>query len=158
MPKSIAYGQPTIVLASAARTTSSNSGSLKDTANVIPVSDSVALYLNVTALTGAGPAVTFECWVDTSVDGGTTWFTAYKWTSVTTSTATRRITCRTNGIGPAENGWECNAATSVTAVTTSNTVLAADHRIRWEINGATSAGTATFAVYALAQPPGSASY
>ena len=155
MPSQTYFGQPTILAAGGtARTTSSQTANLKDTANQIPASDAVAFILNVTALSGAGAAVNLDVWIDTSWDGATTWMTAYKFTRVTTSTATLRIDTRTNGKGLGEVGSQESVITYTTGALNTNTVLAADQRVRWEIGGASSLGSATFGVFALSIPPG----
>ncbi len=153
MSEQIYAGLGRTILASAARTTSTNSGNLRDTTGGIPASDAIAVILNVTALTGAGPAVTLDVWVDTSPDGGTTWFEAFKFANVPTSTISLRIDSRSNGIGSTAVGTVSTVTTTGTAALNTNTVLARDQRVRWEILGATSAGSATFAVYAIVMPP-----
>ena len=146
-------GIPFVLLASAARTTSTNSGNLKDTSTSCPVSDSLTFILNVTALAGNGTAPTLDVWIDTSWDGGTTWLTAYKFTRVSTSTATLRIDTRDTGLGVTEAGVQTSVITSTTGAVNSNTIIARDCRVRWEILAAYS-GSATFGVFGLAMPPG----
>lgn len=153
MGKSLFRGQGVNLLASAARTTSSNSGNLKDTVNGLPACDAMALYLSVTALTGNQGVPVLDVWLDTSPDGGTTWFTAYKWSRVTSSTAVRRIDARTTGLGVTEAGLENNAAAS-TGTCWANTVLTNDIRVRWEETGANFSNSATFSVWAICMPPG----
>lgn len=152
MPKSIYRGQGITLLASSARTTSTNSGNLKDTAAAIPASEAVAFLLSVTANAGGG-APLLDVSIDTSPDGGTTWFLAYKFAQVTTSAGLRRINVRTTGIGIAEAGTEASVALTTTAATSNNTVLSPDVRVRWELTGAASP-SATFAVFAIAMPAG----
>lgn len=154
MAHALYRGQPIELLAAAARTTSSNSGNLKDTAANIPASEAVVFLVNVTALAGTGGAPVLDVWVDTSPDGGTTWFTAFKFAQITTSTAARRLNVRTTGIGIAEAGTEASVATSVTSATSNNTVLAPDIRVRWETSGSNAGLTSTFGVWAIAMPPG----
>ena len=156
MATAVSRGVPIALLAAAARTTSSNSGNLKDTSAAIPACEAVAFLLDVTALSGTGsPAPVLDVWIDTSPDNGTTWFTAFKFAQVTTSTGARRLNVRTTGIGITEAGTEASVATSVTSATNANTVLAPDVRVRWEITGVTASGTSTFGVWAIAMPAGS---
>jgi hypothetical protein len=156
MAKSLFRGQAIQLLAAAARTTSSNSGNLRDTVGNIPASEAIAFLINVTTLTIAGPspAAALDVWIDTSPDGGTTWFLAYKFAQITSSTAARRLNVRTTGIGIAEAGTEASVATSVTAATSNNTVLSPDIRVRWEITGGTNSASSNFGVWAIAMPPG----
>ena len=156
MAKANYRGQAIQLLAAAARTTSSNSGNLINTSGNIPASEAVVFLINVTTLTIAGtsPAAALDVWIDTSPDGGTTWFLAYKFAQITSSTAARRMNVRTTGIGIAEAGTEASVATSVTTATVNNTVLAPDIRVRWEITGGTSAASSNFGVWAICMPPG----
>ncbi len=155
MPNALSRAIVRTLRASATTTTSSNSGNLKDTANDIAVSDSCSFILNVTNLGGTPSAANLDVWIDESFDGGTTWCIAYKFGRVTTSTSTMRIDTRTTGLGYGEAGVQTGVLTTSTVTINQNTVLAEDTRIRWEIGGASSAGTATFGVYQVAMPPGS---
>jgi len=155
MAKANYRGQAIQLLAAAARTTSSNSGNLRDTTGNIPASEAVVFLVNVTTLTTSGPptAAALDVWIDTSPDGGTTWFLAYKFAQITSSTAARRLNVRTTGIGIAEAGTEASVATSVTSATSNNTVLSPDIRVRWEITGGTNSSS-NFGVWAIVMPPG----
>ncbi len=157
MTMQIYRGQPIELLAAAARTTSSNSGNLKNTAGNIPACDAVTFLVNVTTLAGNSAPV-LNVSIDTSPDGGTTWFLAYKFAQISSSTAARRLNVRTTGIGIAELGSEGSVALTETTATTTNTVLSPDIRVRWEINGVTTGATSNFGVWAIAMPPGSKYY
>jgi hypothetical protein len=155
MAKSLYRGMPVTLVASGARTSSSNSGNLKDTVNALPVGDAVSLILNVTAHT-ADASPNFDCYFDISPDGGTTWIATEKFASVTGSTGTQVIQFRQSGIGAVEaasQAWTMTTTGSIAVAT--NTVVPPDHRVRWVIAG-TGTTTATFAVYAVVQPSGSA--
>jgi hypothetical protein len=77
----MAYETPTTVVASAARTTTGNSGAIS------AGSRQIALGLSVTAQSGTTP--TLDVSIEWSQDGGTTWFvaqpTADAFTQVTTT-------------------------------------------------------------------------
>ena len=156
MPSSMTLGQPITMLSSAARTTSSNSSNLKGTASNITQGSALSLYLDVTTLTGDGASATgLQVYIDTSPDGGTTWLNVAKFARVTSSTGTRVINCRRTGIGATEAA--VFSTTSGVSVAT-NSVWAADNRVRWELGnntGATVVSGSTFAVYAIVQPIGS---
>ena len=156
MAQALYRGQAIQLLAAAARTTSSNSGNLINTAGNIPASEAVVFLVNVTtlAISGPSPAAALDVWIDTSPDGGSTWFLAYKFAQITSSTAARRLNVRTTGIGIAEAGTEASVATSVTAATSNNTVLSPDIRVRWEITGGNNSATSNFGVWAICMPPG----
>lgn len=159
MAKALYRGQPIQLLAAAARTTSSNSGNLINTAGNVPASEAVAFHLiwtTLTATSGATPALTLDVWIEDSPDGGTTWIPEFKFTQVTTSSGTLRINTRTTGIGIAEVGTIAVTTSNATAALNTNTVLAPDQRVRWEIAGAGGAATysSNFAVFAVAMPPG----
>ncbi len=149
-------GQAIQLLAAAARTTSSNSGNLRDAVGNIPVSDACTFLLNGTTLTMLGGQGAFlDVWIDTSPDGGTTWFLAYKFAQVTSSTYARRLNVRTTGLGIAEAGTEASIPLTLTTATSNNTVLSPDVRVRWEITGGTVGASANFGVWVIAMPPGS---
>lgn len=153
MAKSLYRGQAIQLLAAAARTTSSNSGNLRDTTGNIPASEAITFLLNVTTLAGNSSPV-LDVSIDHSPDGGTTWFEAFHFAQVTSSTAARRLNVRTTGIGIAEAGTEASVALTATAALSNNMVLGPDVRVRWEINGVTTGATSNFGVWAIAMPPG----
>lgn len=152
-PVSLYRGQGITLLSSAARTTSSNTGDLKDTSGAIPVGTAVTLWLNVTANTG--DTCRLAVYLDTSPDGST-WFLAEKFNDVTASSSAQCINFRQTGLGNTEvaaQQW-VNTTTGGVAIA-QNVVLGASHRIRWELpNGTTYSSTpsATFAVFATVQP------
>lgn len=141
---------PITLVAAAARTTSSNSGNLKDTANNLPYSPSMSIYLNVTAYTiAAGVAATTDVTIDTSYDGGTTWFTVARFQQVTTSTATSRIDFR-NGIAINDTGAAVSTTSSALA---RNTAITRDVRVAWNL-GTSTTPSVSFGVFALCEHPG----
>ena len=159
MGSSLFYGKPTTVLASAARTTSSNSGNLKNTTGDFHISGALAFYLDVTAHVGDASGTTgFDVYLDHSPDGGTTWLNFAKFAAVTTSTATRVINMRPTGIGAVEAASEAAVFSSTSSVAVATNVpLTEDRRVRWELGnntGATTAYSATFAVFCIEQPMG----
>lgn len=143
------------LVASAARTTSSNSGNLKDTAANLPLCESMAVYLSVTAL----DVTELYVYIETSPDGGTTWFTAGDFKPLsggiaTGSTAVRRIDWH-GGLFAGEVATEQSASYSFGGVssaiaTIGNTPLTRDVRVSWNILGT----TATFSVWAICVPYG----
>lgn len=151
------------VVASSARTTSSNSGNLKDTTtDFAAMARTLTLHFQVTAYTVSGSKATGQArfYVDSSPDGGTTWMTTAIPIAVTTSTAERVITFR-NGRPDGVNNIDgmllapVTPAGTTTAQLASLYPLAADKRIRWELGDGSAAGngiSCTFAVYASADP------
>lgn len=159
MPSSLFYGKPTTILASAARTTSSNSGNLKGTTSDFHIAGALAFYVNVTAFEGDDAATTgIQVYLDHSPDGGTTWLNFGKFARITTSTGTRVINMRPTGIGAVEAASEASVFSTTTSVAVATNVpLTEDRRVRWEIGnntGATVPSSATFAVYCIEQPMG----
>lgn len=159
MSTALMYGRGQTVVASATVTTSSNSGTLSGTA-LLPVGAAVSLLLNVTANAGDDAGTNgLQVYLQTSPDGGTTWFSPQKFLRVTTSTTAQVINFRSTGIGAVEA-----AANQVISTTTAsspaivtNTVLTNVQRIAWTLGSGTGASvtpTATFAVFAIVQPMG----
>ncbi len=152
------YGPPARipVVVSAAVTTSSNSGNLKNTAGALPLCEAVTLFLDVTAhaQTTASPAL--KIYLDHSPDGGTTWYPALAFANVSTSTDMQKWDGRFMGVGPAEAATLARIGTTVTTLSaeTTNVVLSPDHRIRWEFTANATATTATFAIWALCTDTG----
>ena len=150
---------PIVVLASAARTSSSNSGSLKDTATAWPTARNLTAYLNLTAFTGSGIAATLDVIVDTSPDNGTTWLAAGIFSRITTSTAVRQLSFRDGlAIQGSDSGVEekvvprtLNTTTTREAITVP---LTRDVRVRWALadNVAVGDHSATFGVYLMVDP------
>lgn len=159
MPSSLFRGISIPVLASAARTTSSNTGSLKDLVTDIPVAGALSWYVNLTAFTGDNPGLDgLQVYLDHSPDNGTTWLNFGKFARLTTSTGTRVINMRRTGIGAVEAASEAAVFSTTTSVAVAtNTVLTADIRVRWTLGDGTlwtAAPTATFSVWCIAQPMG----
>lgn len=139
---------PITFVASAARTTSSNTGNLKDTSTGFPKFATGSVYLNVTANTATGgvvPKLTVS--IDTSPDNGTTWLNAARFAVVVGSTDTRRLDFR-NGLSIGETGTALNTTSGTLA---GNTVLTRDVRVQWQLESAsnTVGQSTTFAVYGL---------
>lgn len=144
------------VVTSAARTTSSNSGNLKDTATDFPANaKTVALHFKVTAYTVDGAKATGQArfYVQTSPDGGTTWNKAAVAAAVTSSTADRVIVFR-NGVPDGVNSIDEFKNDHTLQTTTAQMPilypLAADKRIAWELGDGSTGGTGisvTFACY-----------
>ncbi len=145
----------TVVVASAAVTTSSQTANLKNTTGQILAGDAVDLWLNCTnnaASAGAQVAV----YLDISPDNGTTWLAAEKFATVTLSTGTAVIHFRPTGIGAVEAAsFQWSQTTTGSTHVVNNIVLPPDQRIRYElINDGHGGSSATFAVYAITQPVG----
>lgn len=143
-------GIPVPLVSSAARTSSGNSGNLKNTATNIPIFNAAAIILDVTAQSGTSP--TLDVSIETSVDGGTTWYTAFMYAQITTSTPQIRLDIRDTGIGFTEVGAVTTITSSVTTAINQNTVLTADNRVRWQIGG--TSPSYTFAVWGIFAPLG----
>lgn len=143
-------GLPVTLVTSAARTTSSNTGNLKNSTANFPVCEAAAIILDVTALSGSGN--TLDVTIETSPDGGTTWYTGYEFAQISSSTGTRRLDLRDTGIGVTEVGNEADIATRAAIKT--NTVLSPDIRIAWYHKASVTTPSATFAVYGIFQPLG----
>jgi hypothetical protein len=141
------------IVASSARTSSSNSGNLKDTANAFSMSDDMVIALQVTAYTntGGGATPSFDSWVDASFDGGTTWTTALNFSAVTTSTGTRNLLLQRGAfVGLLdEDGAYVRGVNTTSTRSGFNFPLPLDVRIRWEIP---TNHTVTFSVHTYAQP------
>lgn len=157
--KRVTRGRGVTVLASAARTTSSNSGTLRDTTAEIPNGSAVSLYLNVTAHTGDDAGLGsggLQVYFDTSYDGGTTWLNVGKFQRVTTSTATLVMNMRSGGIGAVEAASHgvVFSTTAASAAIVNNCVWGRDVRLSWTLGNGTNATvtpSATFAVFAGVQ-------
>lgn len=157
--KDVRGGIPITLVTSAARTTSSNSGNLKDTTANLPASGSYSIYLNVTALSPGGGGNRVRASIETSPDNGTTWLEAVQFADIngveiTTTSAARRLDFQ-NGLAYGAAGTEssttpASAATTSSGALNANTMLTRDVRVVWDLG---SAGTsATFAVFAICQP------
>ncbi len=139
------------VITSGAVTTSSNSGNLKNTAGAIPLCDAVTLILDVTAHAQTTPTPILLIYLDDSPDGGTTWYPKLAFAKITTSTDIQRWEGKFIGAHPSESAALIRIGTTLATTSTSTTdlILAPDHRIRWEFTTNATATTATFAVWAL---------
>lgn len=139
--------QPAVVvpmLASAARTTNGNSGNLKDTTGNLPQCEALSIYLDVTAITGGSSLIVG---IDTSIDGGTTWYNAVSFGNIGASTGQRRLDWHM-GTGWGEVGVE--GSVTMSAAPKTNTPLTRDVRVNWALSGTSY----TFAVYAICIPLG----
>jgi len=141
---------PITLVSSSARTTSSNSGSFKDTTASFPRSDTLSVSLNVTAFTG-GTAL-FKAWVDTSPDNGTTWLPIASFGQITASTANRTLLFHNGYLASGlEVAMENNVPARTVNVGTAREIVGfpytRDVRVRWEMN---SSNSVTFSVFAVA--------
>ncbi len=153
MPSQVFTGVSVPLVASAARTTSSNTANLKDTTTPIPACDAATFILDVTAQTNNGTADNLQVLIDTSPDGGTTWYAAYAFAAVTGSTGQQRLDIRTDGVGLSEVGSTTANLKATTAIN-ANTVTTRDMRIRWVAGTAGNFSSATFAVWGIFEPVG----
>lgn len=144
------------VVVSAAVTTSTNSGNLKNTVNAIPICDAITLILDVTAHAQTTPTPVFRVYIDDSPDGGTTWYPKLTFAAVTTSTDIQRWEGKFIGVHLSEAASLLRVGTTVatTTATTVDMVLGPDHRVRWEFTANATATSATFALWALCQQSG----
>lgn len=141
--------QGNTLLASASRSTSSNTGNIRDTAQFVQFGDGMALYTVVSALAnsgGAGP--TLDIYFETSPDFGTTWFLSQHFAQISSSTASRRIDFRITGPGLKESAVEDSIISTTTTVVKQNTVHALEQRVRWVFS---SGASATFGVWSIVQ-------
>ena len=148
-------GMPMTLVASAARTTSSNSGNLKDTTTPWPTSDNYSICLNVTAYSyapGTTGAQGFDVYIDQLLGDGSTWVRAQKFATITTSTATSFMNFRRGVLVSAaeETG---TGVINTTSAKLGNVIMSRDVRVRWEAttNGVATVST-TFSVTAFANP------
>jgi hypothetical protein len=156
MYSTIRRAVPNTIVASSARTSSSNSGNLKDTTESLPVSDNIVVTTQLTANTKTGAALTtgLSVFLDQSPDGGTTWVGEGFLANFTSSTGTKRVILHQGGLASGLEEFDPDplALRGVSTVTHDlilNVALTQDVRIRWEVE---TNQTATFAVYAVAQP------
>lgn len=138
-------GIPVSLVASAVKSASGNSGSLKNTSTPIPTFQAAAFILDVTA---SSSPTTLDVLIETSVDNGTTWYLAWEFTQIgAVSTAQRRLDVRSTGIGITEVGADTSIANTNNPVH-GNTVVTQDLRVRWIVAGTSY----TFAVWGIFQP------
>ena len=168
MPQANLVNQVVNLVVSASRNTSSNSGNLKDTTGNIPTCEAMAVYLIITVMDIAPQSATsgtngLSVYLETSVDGGTTWVVAGAFVTisgaVTTTSAQAQIARRMDfhgGVFAGEVALEQSVSYSFTSgalgtqATKGNTPLTRDTRVSWNITG----GSATFAVFAICVPYG----
>ena len=125
----------TILTNSGAITASSATPNLRNiVAGGIPACEAVDILLSVTANTGTnssnGPNF-IE--LQTSPDGGTTWYTFWRSVNITTSTVTQRTSLRTNGIGANEAAATTVGVNTATATLTQNCCITQDQRVVWTL-------------------------
>lgn len=134
---------PRIVVADSARTSTDNSGTLKDTAQSLPMYPAnIVLILDCDTVTGTSP--TLDLTFEMSPDGGTTWFVHSAFTQVTA--AAELVARFRNYVGPGDaaiEGTESGAGTFI------NCPYGQDHRFQWTIGGTNP--SFTFAVYGIFQ-------
>lgn len=137
-------------VASAARTSSSNSGAL-----TLPMASVYQWILDVTVI--AGVDTTLDVYIDTTPDNGTTYYsTGPAFRQFTTSGGTGVDIIRVQPAqGRAEGGQEWLAwSTTNRGPFTPNIILTRKYRISWTFGGGAAGGTVTFQVWLLAQPVG----
>jgi hypothetical protein len=84
-------------------------GSQTSTAFTLPLGDSYAFVLNVTAITGTSP--TLDCAIQVTPDNGTTWFDWWRFAQITANAATtHRLT-----VQPIQGRGEAGTETTITA-------------------------------------------
>jgi len=159
--------QAITLLAQAARTTSSNSGNLRDTATQIPTAESITLYLDVTSnvvVAGTNPNGNLSVALEQSVDSGSTWLTAARFGIVTQSATTRVMNFRPRGLHIAEAATAPTIdvgspqAAAQTSTMNVNLNMTRDLRVTWVLAttpaSTTNGHTVTFGVYAVITPGG----
>lgn len=135
------------VLASATKTSSGDSGNLKNSTGQIPVAHTISLVLNVSAASGTSETMTVA--LESSIDGGTTWYQSAVFTQITTAVVTRVIDFRPF-LGATEAGAETVVTSTATTAIHKNAPLTEDQRLKWVIGGTNP--SYTFSVTAVCQP------
>lgn len=107
------------------------------TAFEIPLAESYAFIINVTAASGTTP--TLDVAYQVTVDEGTTWFTALRHAQITT-TSIRRLQVQPS-LGKGEAGTEAAIANTGGALN-ANTILTRKMRTVWTIGGTNPSFTA----------------
>lgn len=120
-----------VLLASAARTTSSNSDPWQ-----VDYYNAAEILLDVTALTGTSS--TLDVYIQRLRPDDTTWDAIAQFTQITTSTSAQELDFVTGGN-------LLHSTTSIAAGTIRTVNFGSNWRILWEVGG--SQTTATFAVY-----------
>lgn len=151
MAQTLSRAVTSVLVASATKTSDSNSGNLKDTANALPMGGACTILFDVTNV-GADVAGRLDLYFDISPDGGSTWFSVLHPATFTASTGQFMLNFRNTGLGGVEAAAQTWVSTTSTATITNNFVMPPDHRIRWDVTGTNA--TATFAVYAVCLPVG----
>ncbi len=140
-------GIPVALVASATLAFTSSTfatANLKDSLTPIPVCDAATFILDVTMMQGVvangsnGAPTNCLVVIDTSPDGGTTWYPAYEFTQVTGSSMQQRLDVRLDGIGITEVGANTSlgvgSTTAAVALNSSamnaNTCVTRDIRVR----------------------------
>jgi len=160
MPRAYSVPARIPVVVSAAVTTSTNTGNLRTAAstvgNAIPLVDAVTLILDVTAYTGTAGPNTVLIYVDSSPDGGTTWYPVICFGQVSTSTDIQRLEFRPIGVGPNEAASLIRTGTTIitTTASTQTTVLSPDHRVRTSFASGASGQSITYAIWAICENSG----
>lgn len=140
-------GVPLTLVASSAKSSSSNSGNLKDTTTSIPTCQAISFILDVTA---SSSPTTLDVIIETSIDGGTTWYAAWAFSQVgAVSTAQQILSVRDTGIGITEVGAGGSIVEGNNQLK-ANVVVTKDLRVKWIVSGTSY----TFAVHAIYQPLG----
>lgn len=134
------------LVASTTAASTSNSGALD-----LPIADTYDFIIECTAASGTTP--TLDVAIQSSVDGGTTFYTMYRFAQITT-TAKRRLNVQ-GMMGRGEAGTEASIADTGGALN-ANAILTRKIRIVWTIGGTNP--SFTFVVYALYMPRTTAGY
>jgi len=160
MPRSYSIPARIPVVVSAAVTSSTNTGNLRTAAstvgNAIPLVDAITLILDVTAYTGTTSPNVATIYIDSSPDGGTTWYPSLNFAPITTSTDVQRLEFRPIGVGPNEAATLVRIGTTIVTASASvnNTVLSSDHRVRTTFAANASGQSITYAIWALCENSG----
>ena len=110
-------GPQSQALVAAGTVVSGAPGSTTSAVLTLPLADSYAFVLNVTAITGTSP--TLDVALQVTPDGGTTWFDWLRWAEVTGNTAvTRRMI-----VQPIQGRGEAATEAAITAGTTNSVLI-----------------------------------
>jgi len=122
--------------------------SASGTGTTLPLADSYAFILDVGTITGTSP--TFDVCIQTSPDGGTTWYDWWRFAQVTAAGQRRLIVQPIQGRG--EAGSEAAITSNGTGALNANApIQAAQARVHIQVGG-TSPSAATLKVWLIASP------
>ena len=122
----------------------------------VPACEAVDIILNVTAHSGVNSSIIGSyIELQTSPDGGVTWFPFWRAAQITTSTTAIRTSMRTNGIGANEAAATTVGVNTATGAVTQNCAITADQRVVWTLSTASgNSPSITFGLYCIAQQAG----